>query len=79
MSTGSRINGPYETLERGNQANVWVTESDGVTPLLGEVRSSKDNPDYGIITVIFTTFGIENQLLFIKLTELNDFLDVWFW
>lgn len=49
MSTGSRINGPYEALERGHAAHAWVTESDGKTPLLGEVRSSKDNPDHGIM------------------------------
>lgn len=38
MATSSRVNGPYETLIRGNDAKVWVTEADGETPLVGEVR-----------------------------------------
>uniref|UniRef100_A0A8C2JQI4 alpha-glucosidase n=1 Tax=Cyprinus carpio TaxID=7962 RepID=A0A8C2JQI4_CYPCA len=32
VSTGQRINGPYEALERGHAAKVWVTEPDGVWP-----------------------------------------------
>ncbi|RXN35304.1 maltase- intestinal-like protein [Labeo rohita] len=36
VSTGRRINGPYEAVDRGHAAKVWVTESDGETPLLGE-------------------------------------------
>lgn len=47
VSTGSRINGPYETLERGHEAHVWVTEPDGETPLLGEVWPGETVfPDY---------------------------------
>lgn len=37
VSTGRRINGPYETVDRGHEAKVWVTEPDGETPLVGEV------------------------------------------
>uniref|UniRef100_A0A9J8BUL3 alpha-glucosidase n=1 Tax=Cyprinus carpio carpio TaxID=630221 RepID=A0A9J8BUL3_CYPCA len=47
VSTGQRINGPYEALERGHAAKVWVTEPDGVTPLLGEVWPGETLfPDY---------------------------------
>uniref|UniRef100_A0A673G2Q8 P-type domain-containing protein n=1 Tax=Sinocyclocheilus rhinocerous TaxID=307959 RepID=A0A673G2Q8_9TELE len=47
VSTGQRINGPYESLERGHAAKVWVTEPDGVTPLLGEVWPGETVfPDY---------------------------------
>ncbi|XP_052387400.1 sucrase-isomaltase, intestinal-like isoform X2 [Carassius gibelio] len=47
VSTGQRINGPYEALERGHAAKVWVTEPDGVTPLLGEVWPGETVfPDY---------------------------------
>ncbi|XP_053566084.1 maltase-glucoamylase [Bombina bombina] len=31
------INGPYLAYERGQQKGVWVNESDGTTPLVGEV------------------------------------------
>uniref|UniRef100_A0A8C3Q1W3 P-type domain-containing protein n=1 Tax=Chrysolophus pictus TaxID=9089 RepID=A0A8C3Q1W3_CHRPC len=34
LSDGS----PYETYERGESLKVWVNASDGVTPLVGEVR-----------------------------------------
>lgn len=37
VSTGRRLNGPYDTVDRGHAAKVWVTESDGETPLVGEV------------------------------------------
>uniref|UniRef100_A0A671L1X5 alpha-glucosidase n=1 Tax=Sinocyclocheilus anshuiensis TaxID=1608454 RepID=A0A671L1X5_9TELE len=47
VSTGQRINGPYDSLERGHAAKVWVTEPDGVTPLLGEVWPGETVfPDY---------------------------------
>uniref|UniRef100_A0A8C2KEL2 alpha-glucosidase n=1 Tax=Cyprinus carpio TaxID=7962 RepID=A0A8C2KEL2_CYPCA len=47
VSTGQRINGPYEALERGHAAKAWVTEPDGVTPLLGEVWPGETVfPDY---------------------------------
>ncbi|XP_053315016.1 sucrase-isomaltase, intestinal [Spea bombifrons] len=31
------VNGPYVAYERGQQLGVWVNESDGKTPLIGEV------------------------------------------
>ncbi|XP_075058176.1 sucrase-isomaltase, intestinal [Mixophyes fleayi] len=31
------INGPYEAYERGQNLGVWVNQSDGETPLIGEV------------------------------------------
>uniref|UniRef100_A0A8C0UNJ2 Maltase-glucoamylase, intestinal-like n=1 Tax=Cyanistes caeruleus TaxID=156563 RepID=A0A8C0UNJ2_CYACU len=34
MADGS----PYRTFERGQEKRVWVNESDGVTPLIGEAR-----------------------------------------
>ncbi|KAL0592712.1 Sucrase-isomaltase, intestinal [Plecturocebus cupreus] len=38
ISIGQRANGaPYATYERGNAQNVWVNESDGKTPIIGEV------------------------------------------
>lgn len=36
LSDGS----PYETYERGQSQNIWVNASDGVTPLVGQVRIS---------------------------------------
>uniref|UniRef100_A0A8C1UIE8 alpha-glucosidase n=1 Tax=Cyprinus carpio TaxID=7962 RepID=A0A8C1UIE8_CYPCA len=47
VSTGKRLNGPYEALERGHAAKVWVTEPDGNTPLIGEVWPGETVfPDY---------------------------------
>ncbi len=53
MSTGKKLNGPYEALDRGHAAKVWVTEPDGNIPLIGEVRSCKDTPGCGIIIVYY--------------------------
>ncbi|ELW64814.1 Sucrase-isomaltase, intestinal [Tupaia chinensis] len=37
ISIGRRANGAaYETYERGNRQHVWVNESDGRTPIVGE-------------------------------------------
>lgn len=30
-------NTPYESYDRGTEKNAWITESDGKTPLVGEV------------------------------------------
>ncbi|XP_073706325.1 sucrase-isomaltase, intestinal-like [Garra rufa] len=47
VSTGQRINGPYEALDRGHAAKAWVTEPDGETPLLGQVWPGETVfPDY---------------------------------
>lgn len=38
VATSKRVgNAPYEAYDRGTAKNAWVTESDGKTPLLGEV------------------------------------------
>ncbi|KAL4647067.1 sucrase-isomaltase, intestinal [Arapaima gigas] len=37
IAISRRINGPYESYDRGNQEKVWVMEADGKTPLQGEV------------------------------------------
>ncbi|XP_039865377.1 sucrase-isomaltase, intestinal-like [Simochromis diagramma] len=38
---------PYESYDRGTAKNAWVTESDGVTPLIGEVWPGEAVfPDY---------------------------------
>lgn len=38
VATSKRLgNAPYESYDRGTLKNAWVTESDGTTPLLGEV------------------------------------------
>ncbi|KAM4889329.1 sucrase-isomaltase, intestinal [Thomomys bottae] len=38
ISIDKRANGaPYESYEKGNAKHVWINESDGVTPLIGEV------------------------------------------
>ncbi|XP_019482550.1 PREDICTED: sucrase-isomaltase, intestinal-like, partial [Hipposideros armiger] len=38
IAISSRINGAaYETYNRGNEKHVWINESDGTTPLIGEV------------------------------------------
>lgn len=40
ISIDRRANGAvYDTYRRGNEQNVWVSEPDGTTPLIGEVRS----------------------------------------
>lgn len=35
-----RINGPYESYDRGTLAEAWVTEADGKTPIQGEVNNN---------------------------------------
>lgn len=42
-------NTSYESYDRGTAKNAWVTESDGKTPLLGEV-SSIWPPNYKLIS-----------------------------
>ncbi|XP_037382547.1 sucrase-isomaltase, intestinal [Talpa occidentalis] len=38
IATSNLENGsPYESLVRGNAQQVWINESDGITPLIGEV------------------------------------------
>ncbi|XP_037534428.1 maltase-glucoamylase, intestinal [Nematolebias whitei] len=48
IATGKRVGGaPYESYDRGTAKNAWVTESDGTTPLLGEVWPGETVfPDY---------------------------------
>ncbi|XP_056622067.1 sucrase-isomaltase, intestinal [Triplophysa dalaica] len=47
VATSQRVNGSYETLVRGKNSKVWVTEADGVTPLVGEVWPGETLfPDY---------------------------------
>ncbi|XP_028817377.1 maltase-glucoamylase, intestinal isoform X2 [Denticeps clupeoides] len=47
ISTKPRLNGPYLSYERGTQTKSWVTESDGETPLVGEVWPGETVfPDY---------------------------------
>ncbi|XP_022623710.1 maltase-glucoamylase, intestinal-like [Seriola dumerili] len=48
VATSKRVgNAPYDSYDRGNQKNAWVTESDGKTPLLGEVWPGETVfPDY---------------------------------
>ncbi|KAI4891742.1 hypothetical protein NFI96_028027 [Prochilodus magdalenae] len=42
-----RINGSYESLDRGTLAEAWITEADGKTPLVGEVWPGETVfPDY---------------------------------
>ncbi|XP_066565478.1 sucrase-isomaltase, intestinal isoform X2 [Amia ocellicauda] len=37
IAISSRINGPYHSFETGSKMGVWVNETDGRTPLVGEV------------------------------------------
>uniref|UniRef100_A0A672YP82 P-type domain-containing protein n=1 Tax=Sphaeramia orbicularis TaxID=375764 RepID=A0A672YP82_9TELE len=48
IATSKRVgNTSYESYDRGTQKNAWVTESDGKTPLLGEVWPGETVfPDY---------------------------------
>ncbi|XP_059802933.1 maltase-glucoamylase [Hypanus sabinus] len=47
ISTQKLINGPYHSYDRGTQMGVWINESDGKTPLLGEVWPGETVfPDY---------------------------------
>ncbi|XP_067898281.1 maltase-glucoamylase [Heterodontus francisci] len=47
ISTQKLINGPYEPYDKGTQMGVWINESDGRTPLLGEVWPGETVfPDY---------------------------------
>lgn len=40
IATSKRVgNAPYESYDRGTEKNAWVFNSDGQTPLLGEVSS----------------------------------------
>lgn len=40
IATSNRSNGAYESFDRGTQAEAWITEADGKTPLLGEVNNN---------------------------------------
>lgn len=47
ISIQSRIGGPYHSYVRGTQMGVWINESDGKTPLHGEVWPGETVfPDY---------------------------------
>uniref|UniRef100_A0A4W3K2V3 alpha-glucosidase n=1 Tax=Callorhinchus milii TaxID=7868 RepID=A0A4W3K2V3_CALMI len=47
ISTEKLINGPYETYDRGTKMGVWINESDGKTPIVGEVWPGETVfPDY---------------------------------
>ncbi|XP_070761323.1 sucrase-isomaltase, intestinal [Enoplosus armatus] len=48
VATSKRVgNAPYDSYDRGTEKNAWVTESDGKTPLLGEVWPGETVfPDY---------------------------------
>ncbi|KAF4072036.1 hypothetical protein AMELA_G00269730 [Ameiurus melas] len=47
IATSKRINGAYESYDRGTQAEAWITEADGKTPILGEVWPGQTVfPDY---------------------------------
>ncbi|XP_078266999.1 sucrase-isomaltase, intestinal [Rhinoraja longicauda] len=47
ISTQRRIAGPYHSFDRGTQVGAWINESDGTTPLLGEVWPGETVfPDY---------------------------------
>uniref|UniRef100_A0A667ZXX8 P-type domain-containing protein n=1 Tax=Myripristis murdjan TaxID=586833 RepID=A0A667ZXX8_9TELE len=48
IATSTRVgNASYDSYERGTEKNAWVTESDGKTPLLGEVWPGETVfPDY---------------------------------
>ncbi|XP_061575113.1 sucrase-isomaltase, intestinal isoform X2 [Cololabis saira] len=48
VATSKRVgNTPYESYDRGTKVNAWVTESDGKTPLIGEVWPGETVfPDY---------------------------------
>ncbi|XP_040902104.1 maltase-glucoamylase, intestinal isoform X2 [Toxotes jaculatrix] len=48
IATSKRVgNTPYGSYDRGNEKNAWVTESDGKTPLVGEVWPGETVfPDY---------------------------------
>uniref|UniRef100_UPI00398F668E maltase-glucoamylase n=1 Tax=Pristiophorus japonicus TaxID=55135 RepID=UPI00398F668E len=47
ISTQKRIDGPYHPYDKGTQIGVWINESDGRTPLLGEVWPGETVfPDY---------------------------------
>ncbi|XP_067246031.1 sucrase-isomaltase, intestinal [Chanodichthys erythropterus] len=83
VSTGSRINGPYEALERGHEAHAWVTESDGKTPLLGEVWPGETVfPDYTNdaciewwVNEILLFYGeVKHDALWIDMNEVANFV-----
>lgn len=43
VATSKRVgNAAYDSYDRGTQKNAWVTESDGKTPLVGEVSMHTD-------------------------------------
>ncbi|XP_070684825.1 sucrase-isomaltase, intestinal [Pempheris klunzingeri] len=48
IATSKRVgNAPYGSYDRGTEKNAWVTESDGKTPLIGEVWPGETVfPDY---------------------------------
>uniref|UniRef100_A0AAR2K3C5 Maltase n=1 Tax=Pygocentrus nattereri TaxID=42514 RepID=A0AAR2K3C5_PYGNA len=47
IAISKRINGTYESYDRGAEVEAWITEADGTTPLVGEVwPGATVFPDY---------------------------------
>ncbi|XP_032365998.1 maltase-glucoamylase, intestinal [Etheostoma spectabile] len=83
IATSKRVgNAPYGSYDRGTEKNAWVTESDGTTPLLGEVWPGETVfPDYTSQSCIdwwideYEQFSreIKHDALWIDMNEVSNF------
>ncbi|XP_041660826.1 maltase-glucoamylase, intestinal [Cheilinus undulatus] len=83
IATSKRVgNTPYESYDRGTQKEAWVFESDGETPLLGEVWPGETVfPDYTSQSCIdwwvdeYERFSreIKHDALWIDMNEVSNF------
>uniref|UniRef100_A0A8D0AIN6 Maltase n=1 Tax=Sander lucioperca TaxID=283035 RepID=A0A8D0AIN6_SANLU len=83
IATSKRVgDAPYGSYDRGTEKNAWVTESDGKTPLLGEVWPGETVfPDYTSQSCIdwwideYEQFSreIKHDALWIDMNEVSNF------
>ncbi|XP_041850420.1 maltase-glucoamylase, intestinal [Melanotaenia boesemani] len=83
IATSKRVgDAPYESYDRGTAKNAWVTESDGTTPLIGEVWPGETVfPDYTSSNCIewwadeYERFyaEIKHHALWIDMNEVSNF------
>ncbi|XP_070408245.1 sucrase-isomaltase, intestinal isoform X2 [Nothobranchius furzeri] len=84
IATSRRVGGaPYESYDRGMEKNVWVTKSDGRTPIVGRVWPGETVfPDFTSETCIdwwvdeYERFyrEIKHDALWIDMNEVSNFL-----
>ncbi|XP_023568521.1 maltase-glucoamylase, intestinal [Octodon degus] len=84
ISNNSSSSNPYGPYDRGSAMNIWVTSSDGMNPVIGEVWPGKTvfpdytNPNCAVWwTKEFETFysQVEFDGIWIDMNEVSNFVD----